>query len=534
MTWLEFLAQSALRGTVILAAAFAAAAALRRGPAAVRHFVWTAALAALLVLPLAMTTVPKWQWVRAPSPVAARVVAQVQPAGQVLVVVGKKASQWPAPLLLLWMLGCAAAAVRFVFGAGGTAWMVQSASAARYAEKTKDALRQALGIRRSVRVVESPAAPIPMMWGILHPVVVLPAGAEEWQPERLRTVLLHELLHVGRFDLLAQVIGQAACCLYWFHPFTWIAARQLRKERERACDDAVLNRGLAAPDYAQHLVDLVRGLAGKRSLWGDAPAMAEASDLESRVRGLLDRTRNRKPLSRRAAVAVAAVGCAVLVSLASVAAHAQVARGALAGVVKDPSGAVIPGCRVTAKNLDGTNQETAVANAAGGYVFTSIPPGRYALEFRSPGFAIGKVQAEVPAGQAARVDANLEIGQISEAVTVQGSKSAPKPLAAPSNSAPGRIAVGGNVQASRLLKQARPVYPDDLQQLGVQGTVMIKAVISKNGTVLNPVVVNTAIDPRLAKLALDAVSQWTYEPTLLNGQPVEVLTNIDVVFQLAN
>src|ERR1700719_612934 len=119
MTWLEFLAQSAWRGTVILAAAFAAVAALRRGPAAVRHFVWTAALAALLVLPLAMATLPKWQWVRATAPLAAPVAAplptRVHSAGRVLVVVGKRASQWPAPLLLLWMLGCAAAAARFVF-----------------------------------------------------------------------------------------------------------------------------------------------------------------------------------------------------------------------------------------------------------------------------------------------------------------------------------------------------------------------------------------------------------------------------------
>jgi len=528
MTWQEILTQIAWRSTVIMASAFAAVAALRRGPAAVKHFVWTAALAALLVLPLAVATVPKWQWAAAPAPVA----AQVQSAGQMLVVVGKRASQWPAPLLLLWILGCAVVAARIVFGAGGTAWTVRSATAARYAEKTVEDLRQALDIRRPVRVVESPAAPMPMMWGILRPVVVLPAGAAEWQPERLHTVLLHELLHVQRFDLLAQAIGQAACCLYWFHPFAWIAARQLRKERERACDDAVLNRGLAAPDYAQHLVDLVRGLAEKRSLWGDAPAMAEASDLESRVRGLLDRKRNRNPLSRRAAVAVAAAGCAVLLSLASVTAHAQATRGALAGVVKDPSGAVVPNARVTAKNLGGTNQETAVANAAGEYIFTSIPPGRYALEFRSPGFAIAKVEVDVASGNAARADGNLEVGQISEALTVQGSKNAPKPVVAPSNAMPKRISVGGNVQPSRLLKKVDPVYPDDLQQLGVQGTVMIRAVISKEGLVLSPAAINTAVDSRLAKLALDAVSQWTYEPTLLNGQPVEVVTTVTIDFKL--
>src|SRR4029077_10836358 len=143
------------------------------------------------------------------------------------------------------------------------------------------------------------------------------------------------------------------CCLYWFHPLAWLAARQLRKERERACDDAVLNRGVAASAYAGHLVDWVRAVAAKRTRWVAAPAMAEASDLESRVRSLLDRHRNRRPLTRRAGLAGSAIACAVLATLASVTAHAQAGRGALAGVVKDPSGAVVPNCMVTARNLDG-------------------------------------------------------------------------------------------------------------------------------------------------------------------------------------
>ena len=106
MTWLEILAQCAWRGTIILAAVFTAAALLKRGPAAVRHFVWTAAFAALLVLPLAIGTIPKWGWT---APAATPVIGQAQTLQQVLVVVGKRASQLPAPLLILWMLGCAAA-----------------------------------------------------------------------------------------------------------------------------------------------------------------------------------------------------------------------------------------------------------------------------------------------------------------------------------------------------------------------------------------------------------------------------------------
>ena len=97
---------------------------------------------------------------------------------------------------------------------------------------------------------------------------------------------------------------------------------------------------------------------------------------------------------------------------------------------------------------------------------------------------------------------------------------------------PQRIPVGGNVQMARLIRQPRPDYPAELKQLGVTGVVMIQAVISKDGELLNPRVVNTDVDWRLAQSALDAVKQWRYTPTLLNGQPVEVATSVAVAYEL--
>jgi TonB family protein len=390
-------------------------------------------------------------------------------------------------------------------------------------------LARSLGIRRAVRVLESAAVPVPLTWGVVRPVILLPTGSAAWPEGRLSTVLLHELLHVRRFDLLSQSIAQAACSLFWFHPLAWLGLRELRREREQACDDAVLRLGVPAHDYAGHIMDLVRSMAGK-ARWGSAVAMADRSDLELRVRALLDRGRNRRPLNRRAAVGVLAAACAVLLPVAAVSLRAQASAGGIAGVVSDSSGARVPRCVVTARNLDGANLETTTANAAGEYRFSAIPAGRYEIQFQSPGFAPAKMEAVLVSGAVFRADGHLELGMVQETVTVQG-KRPPSALPATAGT-PQRIRVGGNVTPVRLVRKTNPEYPAEVQQLGVEGTVVVRAVISTEGAVLNPEVVST-VDPRLAKAALDAVRAWLYEPARLNGQPVETRTNIKVDFQLA-
>ena len=521
MSWINFFTENAWKATAILAAAFALAAILRAASASLRHFLWTAVFASLLVLPAMIDAVPQWA-----PPVAVYTAQAVTVRSAPAQPVRRTAPvNWA---FVLWATGCALASARFLIGAARTSWMVRRATPAPYAQSMFEDLAGSLGIRRRVRLVESEGAPMPLAWGIARPVVVLPEEASAWETPRLSAVLLHELLHVKRLDLPAQAVAQAACCLFWFHPLAWLALREFRKERERACDDAVLLYGLAPHEYAGHLMDLVRALSAKRRPVGDAPAMAEGSDLELRVRALLDRGRDRRPLSRRAAVAIATSAVAVLLPFAAITAYAQ-ARGTLAGIVQDPSGARVPNCRVTARNEDASNQETTIANPAGEYGFASIPPGHYSIEFSAPGFMLAKVPAVVDAGTAARVDARLAIGQVSENVVIRGQKSgAATPRAAGTAQ---RLRVGGMVSQIKLISQVKPIYPAELQQAGVEGTVMIKAIVSKDGFVLSPKVINT-VDPRLAQAALDAVSQWTYQPALLNGEPVEVLTTVTLDFKL--
>lgn len=96
---------------------------------------------------------------------------------------------------------------------------------------------------------------------------------------------------------------------------------------------------------------------------------------------------------------------------------------------------------------------------------------------------------------------------------------------------PQRIRVGGNVQQAKLVRQPKPVYPPLAKQARIQGVVRLNAIISKDGTIQNLTVLSG--HPLLVPSAMEAVKQWIYAPTLLNGEPVEVVTQIDVNFTLS-
>ncbi len=104
-----------------------------------------------------------------------------------------------------------------------------------------------------------------------------------------------------------------------------------------------------------------------------------------------------------------------------------------------------------------------------------------------------------------------------------GAPPPPKPTAS-------RIRQGGSVQAALLINRVQPVYPPLARQTRISGTVRLHAIISKNGTVESLEVLSG--HPLLVRAAMDAVQQWKYKPTLLNGEPVEVDTTIDVIFSL--
>ncbi len=101
----------------------------------------------------------------------------------------------------------------------------------------------------------------------------------------------------------------------------------------------------------------------------------------------------------------------------------------------------------------------------------------------------------------------------------------PKPVT------PSRIRMGGDVEAARLIREVQPLYPQLARDARIGGTVLLKAIISRDGKVEDLSLVSG--QPLLVAAAMDAVKQWVYKPTYLNGVPVEVVTDVEVHFQLS-
>lgn len=358
-----------VKATVLLAVAGVVSLVLRRRSAAARHLVWTLALAGVLAVPAIELGGPRVSvpapWVgeaSAGGPMVAlpaddqegrsaaaatdsrllpdasigESVADAERIGRgresdaaspadrglggrayatgaagVARIVGAAAASVPA----IWLAGVLIVLLWLGVGQVGLARLARRGHPLRGQDaRLAEQAASALGVRRRVRLLSSAGVSTPLAFGALRPVVVLPVGAGAWPAARRRSALLHELAHVARRDALTQLIAGIACALYWFHPAVWLAARALRAERERACDDRVLEVGTPGSEYAEHLLQVAR--ASRVSPVGSlvAVSMARPGQLEGRLLAALD-GRPRRGLGRATTAAVSAASLLLILGL---------------------------------------------------------------------------------------------------------------------------------------------------------------------------------------------------------------------------
>ena len=588
-----------IKAALVLAVALGAARLLRRRQAALRHRLLATAIVCAALLPLAEQVAPAWHlpilpagaaW---PAPSAAQLSDAEEAPGQAAEEVPPGRSALHAVFAWLPSVWAAGAAIGFLVLAASLRRAARIASRARRVEDRRWttpalALARQYGLSRPPVLLQATEAGVLFTWGLLRPVLLLPAGARTWSDERIRIVLGHELAHIRRHDWAVQLLAHAARCFHWFNPLMWVACRRLRLESEHACDDEVLRLGVAPPDYASELVTLAAAFTRSARSFSSAPAMAQPSELERRIRVMLNPRLDRAPLGRTSTVLVwlgmftlmvATAGlslrggeAAALVpgdagaSLSSVPqssaapaaprtglsqptpapqardvtrprATPQTASAGISGTVKDQTGRSIPGVPVVVTDGASTVAET-VTDQEGRFEVTSLAPGRYQLRISKPGFRTLVPTLVVRAGETGRLEGVLQLGMLSETVVVAAGTGSPAASRAPrarhagvaaSDDPCAQSTAGGCVTPPRKLVDAKPVYPSVHARAGLTGEVVIGGVLKPDGKLaeLQP---QPDADPDFAAAAIHAIRLWEFSPTRLNGEPVDVQVRVTVKF----
>ena len=538
--WLDV----AIRTTAMLAAGVLFDLVFRSRAAALRHFVLAASVAAAFaVVPLSLV-VPAWTvQIDAPWESAGALAPRSsppQPAGAPEPVArtpraastgdAAPAAEWPV-IAIVWFTGFAVMAASLLAAIYRLRAIARRGRPAADAEwhATAAQIAASYGIRRDIRLIETDTPDLLATWGLWHPSVLLPSHAREWPRDRMHAVLCHELAHVRRHDWIVQMAAEALRTALWFNPLIWIVCTRLRRAGEQACDDAVLGRGVAARDYAAHLLDLARRCRRSGTRWVSATPMAHPSTLERRIVAMLNPRLNRQTLSFGAAALAAAVLLAVALPVAAVRA-AQAPPSYFSGAVYDPTGAVMPGVTLTLEDATET-KKTAQTGKDGRFQIAAVPPGKYVLSASLPGFRALRQEFELRDPRDWDRALTLQVGTLMETISVRSTRIT-APATATRPQAPAPVRVGGNIRVPRKLHDVHPVYPDSMRAAGRDGAVTLDATIADDGSVSSVRVVSGDVHPDFAIAAADAVRQWRFSPTLLNGRAIEVVMTVKVGFSL--
>jgi bla regulator protein BlaR1 len=437
------------QSTIFAAMAGLLTLVVRRNHARIRYWLWLAASTKFLI-PFALLAGVghRLAWPRASAGGAKNglyFVIEVV-SGTAPTTVFPDLSHLLPALLFVWFCG---------FLAALAAWLVQwqkMCAARRDAVPLREGreanvlrrVERILRVRKGIEILLTQVSLEPGVFGIVRPVLLWPEGiSERLEDGQLEAILAHEVRHVLRRDNLAAAVHMVVEAMFWFHPLVWWVGARLVEERERACDEDVLELGSERQVYAESILKVCQFCLESPLACMSGVA---GGDLKKRMVHIMTERRLRKlDLGRK-----------VLLSAAGLAAVAvPIAFGLVTGAA---SRAAAPAGSMVA--LRSESAERAQAS-----------------------------QTQAPKQQASKDE-----------------------------------------MSALLVKKVPPQYPDVARKAHIQGEVILKAIVGKDGDVENLQIVSG--HPALAPAAIEAVKQWKYRPYLKQGQPVEVETQIDVNFTL--
>lgn len=549
-----------IKVSFIVLVALTASRFTRRRSAALRHWILAAAVVCAATSPMLGFVVPSWHIELGPASTVVPPPAGSQSrgtgaadraapaiAGEALTVIGFESGDGSPgrrsaddPLIVLWTVGLGAGLGFLIAGVLRLRWLESRARPlvnGPWVRIAEDVARE-YGLRHVPLLLESVRPALLVTWGFRRPRIILPAAAQTWTDERIHIVLAHEMAHVVRRDWLVQTAAEVVRCIYWFNPILWIACAQMRQESEQACDDTVLEAGIDGRVYAGHLLEIARVFRQHRAAWVPAAAIAHRSSLERRVCAMLNSRIDRKPVTPLTALAVIAGLVSITMPIAGLSVFAQTRFATVSGTATDEGGAVLVNATLELSNVRTQAKYEVRTDQSGAFEFVGLPAGDYTFDARVLGFEPLTDAVTIGVGESVQKNVALKIGTVRETITVTDDHDQPAASTQGTRVNAGRTprqrpcpnpAVGGCIGPPLKVKDVRPVYPPALRESAMQGTVSIEGQIGTDGRMKDMRVLSSP-HPAFERAALDAVGEWEFTPTTLNGRVIDTRIKVSVSF----
>jgi len=358
MFWFESITDLTIKGTLILIFAFFAAFVWKKSSASIRHSILYLAIICILAIPLLSYILPAWEIPVLNSVLPQKtslsfsengqqnklikdqqtdqisnqksnqtnlekIVAKPNTASKIQVYINQ--FHWSKWLQIFWLIGALAIFIRLLLGFFGT-WKtvkhsipIENTNLNSFMKKSQKKLK----INKKIILRKSSDAKVPMTIGWFRSIIILPTEALSWSTKRKEIILLHELAHIKRKDVLSTFITHLASIFYWFNPLIWISLQQMYIERERASDDFVLSNGTKASDYAHHLLEIAKKVNVNKWASPVGVAMAQKYKLEDRLMSILNNKKQRNGLKPSTTCLVILLAFSILIPVSSVQTWAQ-------------------------------------------------------------------------------------------------------------------------------------------------------------------------------------------------------------------
>lgn len=512
---LKMLVDHSIKGSLLILLAWSASRLLRGKTAAVRHFVWTVTIAVVVMLPVWSVVVPAIKAPILPSSLLSEELTAVTsaPVEQELVSSANESSvpeevgiRWQTGVVFIWLAGASIAFLWLLMGKV-RAWKMLIMAHALDDETLLDVAGVAadqIGLRPGWKIKVSDAVEVPLVVGNFGRTVLLPEEAYSWTREKLLILLLHEMTHIKRRDMLFQIPAEISTIIFWFNPLVWYAAHRQIVERELAADDHVLNKGVKVSDYATQLLEAANCLrrSSFRALSG--AGMARGADFKQRLVKVLSVETNRKPLEKRYSALII-----LAISLLGLPLSAWQTWGELESPVIIEDDHFATALEILFSDvMDDDPEKFADNNSRQQMHLRTVAQTRDSRPYAE---RLSYTKNSGRANLNLRPNLDNEIDETREQ----------------------EIGSELVILRPKMIKFVKPVYPDTAKKRGVSSSVHLQAVIDVDGRVGDVQVIRESqAGLGFKESAVNALKECRFVPARAGDRAVKVLTGINIRFEV--